>query len=123
MIVFVVSGPPVPKERPRLARNGRTYTPLRTLRYERSVRDAARAAMVGLVRWSTGQRYSVAIEVRVSDARRRDLDNVAKSVLDGLNGLAWIDDCQVDALSIWRERSLKGQDGITVRVAYMGEDQ
>lgn len=36
------------------------------------------------------------------DRIRRDLDNVIKSILDGLNGIAWDDDSQVDEIYIRR---------------------
>jgi Holliday junction resolvase RusA-like endonuclease len=38
---FTVFGPPRPKERPRLGKGGRTYTPPRTVQYERAVREVA----------------------------------------------------------------------------------
>jgi crossover junction endodeoxyribonuclease RusA len=38
---------------------------------------------------------SVTLRLWFPDRRRRDLDNVAKSVLDGLNGVAYADDSQI----------------------------
>lgn len=114
---FEVPGPPVPKGRPRLARNGRTFTPQRTIRYERAVRDAA--FRYRPESWPMRERYSVVIQCFVSDSRRRDLDNVAKSILDGMNGAAWDDDSQVDALVVVRDRSQKGFDRATISVRVM----
>jgi Holliday junction resolvase RusA-like endonuclease len=48
------------------------------------------------------ERYAVAISVFAPDKRRRDLDNIAKSILDGCNGVLWDDDAQVDGLTVVR---------------------
>lgn len=48
-------------------------------------------------------RLAVEIEAHVPDKRRRDLDNLFKSVLDSLTHAGvWLDDSQVDELSIKR---------------------
>lgn len=90
---FVVPGRPRPKERPRVIRRGGrtiTYTPGTTREYEAAVAWAARAAGV---RPATGP---VAVEVVFYvSGRSPDPDNLAKAVLDGLNGIAYADDRQV----------------------------
>ena len=101
MIEFVVPGRPVPKGRPRLGVRGRkayVYTPPETREYER---------LVGWVAKSAGCRpvegpVSVALSVYVKG--RLDADNIAKSILDGLNGVAYEDDDQVVELHIWKYR-------------------
>jgi len=35
---------------------------------------------------------------------RRDIDNMAKLILDALNKVAWADDHQIDELILWRGR-------------------
>ena len=48
-------------------------------------------------------RLHVAIDAHVPDKRRRDLDNLLKSVLDSLTHAGcWLDDEQIDALMIVR---------------------
>lgn len=80
---FTVPGCPVPWERvtPKGA-GGRTLTPLRTRNYEGAVGGYARASGVRL----SGRPVRVRIECFFPDRRRRDLDNIAKAVLDGLQG-------------------------------------
>lgn len=95
----VVPGPPQPKERPRVARGG-AYTPSRTSAYEWRVLCAAKVARPR--RWPMDARYRVSIVAHFADRRRRDLDNVAKAVLDGLNDVVWGDDSQVDDMRIVR---------------------
>ncbi len=46
--------------------------------------------------------------------RKPDADNVAKSVLDALNGVAWLDDAQVTHLSV---RKLERRRAVTPRTA------
>lgn len=90
---FVVVGPPVPKERPRVFR-GHAITPKRTLSYERLVGLCARAAGVRVLEGHV----RVRAVFYCADERRRDIDNLVKSILDGLNGVAWADDSQVKHL-------------------------
>lgn len=84
---FTVFGPPQPKQRARKGKGGRWYTPNPTRRYERAVRNVA-----VLHRPPDGERYEVVVVCYFADARRRDADNVLKSVMDSCNGVLWADD-------------------------------
>lgn len=90
---WTVAGNPVPKARAR-AGNGHHYTPKRTEDYEAKVRASAPVGLPCLA----GQ-----VRIRVTfyrkDAQPCDLDNLCKSVLDGLNRRAFKDDRQV----VWLE--------------------
>jgi Holliday junction resolvase RusA-like endonuclease len=44
----------------------------------------------------------VSILAVFADVRRRDLDNVCKSVTDALNGVAYLDDAEVDEVHLVR---------------------
>jgi len=46
---------------------------------------------------------------------RPDLDNMAKAVLDSLNGVAWVDDSQVSRLVV--EKSYGTEARTTVRIS------
>ena len=49
-------------------------------------------------------RLAVSIVAHVPDKRRRDLDNLLKSVLDALTHAGvWLDDSQIDSLAIARD--------------------
>jgi crossover junction endodeoxyribonuclease RusA len=101
MIRITVPGRPVPKARPRLGVRGRkafVYTPMATKEYEK---------LVGWVAKATGCRpvkMPVAVVLDVYIKRKLDADNIAKSILDGLNGIAYEDDDQVVELLVRKHR-------------------
>jgi len=96
-LCFTVPGPPVGKQRPRTVRgrNGgvHTYTPGKTLAYERLV--ALEAVAAGARRQALEAPYAIELLIWWPDRRRRDADNVLKSIMDALNGVVWADDCLV----------------------------
>ena len=96
--------------RPRHMRNGHTYMPREYTAYKERVAEAYRAAggidfgdmpvgvTIDIMRELPGSRPK-----RVPsepDTYKPDVDNVAKSVLDALNGVAYRDDSQVVSLSV-----------------------
>lgn len=113
MYAFTVHGDPKGKARPRFVRAGagvRTYTPKTTAEYERTICEAYKAA--------GGEKMDGPIEVRIvaffripksatvkerkakgngkeRPTKKPDLDNIAKVVMDALNGVAYRDDSQV----------------------------
>lgn len=99
MIAFTVPGCPRPKERARRGNKGGWYTPRRTSTYEAAVGWFARAA--GVRRPLDGP-VSLTLTLWFPDRRRRDQDNVTKSVMDALNGIVWRDDSQVAKLVVMR---------------------
>lgn len=100
--IFEVHGKPVPKGRPRFNRaTGRTYTPERSRKYEQNV--ATVAAFRRPAGWPFDARYRVKLTAWCPTKRRVDVDNVAKSVLDALNGIAFDDDSRVVDLHVTRE--------------------
>lgn len=109
---IVVNGRPVPKGRPRLGRRGRVFTPEKTLIAEAEIREAW-VALDGPI--FEGQ---VSLTVLFNDKEtvvtvtefdgqksklRGDLDNYVKTLMDGLNGVAWADDKQVHHIEATKE--------------------
>ena len=98
---------PVPKARPRFTRNGGCYTPTNTAVYEQILYAEAKKA--GVQPAPKGTPVYVEVEFHIpypvsmsrkhrafaQPAVRPDVDNLAKAVLDGLNGVAWHDDKQI----------------------------
>jgi crossover junction endodeoxyribonuclease RusA len=95
VIRFTVPGPPVPKARARIIHRAsgaiQAFTPEATAKYELKVGLCARTAGI---RPDKGE-LALSVWFYTPNARRMDLDNLLKSVMDGLNGIAWEDDSQV----------------------------
>ena len=104
-VYFIVPGPAKAKERPRMGRNGRIYTPDSTHKYEKLVRECygdnksfeKKFIIMKIIFWfEIPKSYSK--EKRQDCAEgfirpsRGDIDNYIKSILDGLNKVAYNDD-------------------------------
>ena len=127
---FIVPTEPCGKGRPRFSRGGHAYTPEKTARAENLVTLTAQEAMQG--RMPTERPVRVQIEAfftiprSVSQKRRNamaeapcmkkpDTDNVAKLVLDAMNGVVYSDDAQVVSLELIKRWSLI--PGVRVKVS------
>ena len=93
-VAFTVHGCPVPKAR--AGRNGgRSFTTAATRKYERAIAWAATDAISCRGAWPRNAAYRLEVAMYFPDARRRDADNVLKSICDAGNKLLWRDDTQV----------------------------
>lgn len=133
---FVVDGKPVGKDRPRFTRSGHTYPTKKNQDYMRLVGESYKAA--------GGHWYGRApVKIRIiadmqlpkrtpkkmiekllavlHPIKRPDVDNIAKIVMDGLNGIAYVDDAQVWKLEIEKRNALEGK--VTVWVEGEEEQQ
>lgn len=119
VIAFRVPGLPRAKERPRMSNRhgvGRVYTPQKTQNFEATVRLAAAQAMGGGVGFagavevqmivrlapppsSTPRQRDAMLSGSNLPAKRPDLDNVIKAVLDGCASVAFRNDRDVVKLS------------------------
>lgn len=98
---IIIETRPVPKGRPRLGRRGRVFTPEKTLQAEALVRGAWDGPTFEGPVWISIMFTTTEIHITVGEMEtansklRGDVDNYVKTVMDGLNGAAWIDDKQV----------------------------
>jgi len=111
---LVMTITPKPKERPRAAIIGghaRIFTPKTTEAYEKEIRAAwvrangdkpeegpLRARIyfgLPIPKSETKGNKLQMIQRKVFPTKKPDLDNLAKAVLDALNGVAYKDDCQI----------------------------
>lgn len=123
-----VQGTPVGKGRPRFTRTGHTYTPEKTRSYEQAVALECRKAMKGREPSDLPQHVSVGVSILPpkswSKAKRAkalhgeikpgkpDIDNFLKSILDGCNGIAFVDDSQV--VSVYAVKEYAETEGVRV---------
>jgi Holliday junction resolvase RusA-like endonuclease len=131
MITFFVPGQPVAKGRARSTKTGHHYTPAKTRAYESLVRAEAVRAMRGKppadcpvalelvfqmqipVSWPAWKN-SAAFAGTIAPTTKPDASNTVKSVEDALNGIAWVDDCQITQLTVKKEYSI--QPGVLISV-------
>ena len=124
---FVIPGPPVGKGRPRFSTVGgtpRSYTPAVTREYEALIAARATEAMAGReplqtpltvyiyasmsvpLSWSKAKRQA-ALEGDIYPARP-DVDNISKTVLDGMQGVVFENDSQVTYLKVTKKYTEEG---------------
>lgn len=112
VVSFTAYGEPKSKQRPRVVR-GRAYTPMETLLAERAIAESYRAVSEHLFEHDV----VVSIDFFNGNRRRRDIDNMAKLVMDALNGVAFVDDYQVVGLNLRKFFTEKERARTVVRVA------
>jgi Holliday junction resolvase RusA-like endonuclease len=95
VVRFTVFGEPRSKQRARVTRYG-AYTPKETLIAEDNIRQVWRSLETDKFAYSV----LVSIDFYNGNKRRRDIDNMAKLVLDALNKEAYVDDNQIVSLEL-----------------------
>ena len=113
VVKFIVLGTPTAKGRPRMTRQGHTYTPQKTVMYENLVRleyqrqcgsfqfdrdallDVRMIAYYPIPKSVSQKNRQMRADHRIRPMKRPDVDNVCKSILDSLNQIAYHDDAQV----------------------------
>lgn len=94
MLSVVIPGPPVAKQRARVGKGGRVYTPPETRSYEQKVAFIA-GHEARKAKWKLTDQ-PVEIDVRIYRARATgDLSNFVKAIEDGMNGIIYVDDRQI----------------------------
>ena len=109
-IEFTINGECVPKARPRFSKFGHVYTTPKTRAYENIVKSTAidnrvpcvtTALRVELIIYKSipksfsKSKRKLANEGKIYPIVKPDIDNYVKSVLDGLNGVLFVDDKQI----------------------------
>ena len=116
---FEIVGEPQGKGRPRFSTRGgfvKTYTPEKTASYENFVKVcylnkykgqkldgeiiAEIIAYFSIPKSFSKKKRLEAIEGKIRPTKKPDTDNIAKTILDSLNGIAFEDDKQVVALLV-----------------------
>lgn len=130
IFTFEIVGEPQGKGRPRFSTRGgfvKTYTPEKTASYENFVKVcylnkykgqkldgeiiAEIIAYFSIPKSFSKKKRVQAIEGKIMPTKKPDTDNIAKTILDSLNGIAFEDDKQVVALLV---KKLYGEEAKVV---------
>ena len=131
-ISFTVYGQPKGKGRPRFSKFGHVYTPQKTADYENNVQLSAGIAMRGIslfadpieveinAYFDIPQSYSkkkkqMALSGELLPAKKPDIDNIQKAILDGCNKIVWSDDAIICKIIMTKEYSEKPRIEVKVR--------
>lgn len=130
MIRVEIEGEPIGKARPRVC-NGHAFTPQKTADYEELVKLCFKTqnkadycltgavsveikAYFGVPKSDSKEVFDKKIVGKIKPTKKPDIDNVAKIILDALNGLAFADDKQVVELNVKKAYSLNPRVEVTV---------
>ena len=120
---------PVPKGRPRFTRTGHSYTPQKTQEFEKTVctyySDNCGEYFDGAIKvylrfympipkGVSKKKHLLMVHKEIKHISKPDLDNLAKSVLDSVNGIAYKDDSQITVLHI--EKAYGEEPGIELKI-------
>ena len=129
---FEVLGEIVGKERPRVnVYTCRVYTPNKTKDYEFLVQQYFRMkypkyetlkgrisiniiAYLKIPKSTSKTKIQEMLENKISPTKKPDVDNIAKSILDAMNGLVFEDDNQVSKISVEKRFALEEKAVIEV---------
>ena len=121
-IRFEVQGEPKAKARPRVTRSGIAYTPKNTILYENLVRtsfqqsypdhipidcevEAIITAYFSIPKSASQRKKELMGFGLINPTKKPDLDNIAKAILDSLNGIAYKDDSQIVSMVVSKKYS------------------
>lgn len=120
---FTVQGEPISKARARFTKRGSkvvSYTPQKTLDGEQAV---AAAFLAVTNKRSTDDEATYAVHAHFINGtrQRRDVDNMVKLILDGLNAVAWPDDNQVTEIAARKSWGPKTEARTEVTIYRIGQ--
>lgn len=129
---FEVPGEIVGKERPRINMyTGRVYTPNKTKDYEFLVQQYFKIkypryqvlegrleiniiAYLKIPKSTSKVKTQEMLDNKISPTKKPDVDNIAKSILDAMNGFVFKDDNQVSKIGVEKRFALEEKAVITV---------
>lgn len=133
MIKFNIPGTPQGKARARTTKFG-SYTPYKTVLYENYIKlcyqqvsnhisdkplEVYISAYYEPTKSTSKKDRQKMLEGLIKPTKKPDIDNIAKVILDALNGVAYKDDTQVILLQV--EKYYCDHSGVTVNIAEVGD--
>lgn len=129
-ISLTIPGKPFGKQRPRVLKNGITYTPKETVNYETLIKELYiiqhfRKQLEGPVRMYIKAYFPIPKSVskrkkeemiagKIRPVKKPDMDNIIKIIADALNGLAYRDDSQIVECTI--EKYFSDEERVEIEI-------
>ena len=126
---FTIKGKPVGKARPRVTKNG-VYTPQKTKDKQKQIQAEYikqgnvhygdnSLKFTGIVEYAIPKSTTKAIKQQMLEGDivprvKPDIDNVAKLIMDALNGIAYKDDSQIAEIHLIKKYSLEPKTTIRI---------
>ncbi len=126
MIKITIPGSPIGKGRPKFSTFGgypKAYTPQKTVNYENLVKlsyqqqcndkpypkeislRAEIKAYFAIPKSASKTKRDMMLKGQINPTKKPDTDNIAKAILDALNGIAYYDDSQIVDLTLYKRYS------------------
>lgn len=122
-MIVIVEGEIVGKQRPRVCKHG-TFTPKKTKDYEQLIRNSYMAqdgrffekgipVQINIKAYKKPPKSTTKKNLKLIGlgllpwTKKPDIDNICKSVLDALNGIAYADDGQITKIRASKEYTLQ----------------
>ncbi len=118
MIKLIIPGPPCAKQRPRMTKQGHTYTPKETINAETLIKqlyitehfnkqlngalELSVFAYFPIPKSANKKQREAMLKGDIRPTKKPDWDNVGKLVSDALNGLAYHDDSSIVAAHVYK---------------------
>lgn len=125
---FIIEGKTVAKQRPRRGKHGVFYTPQKTKDYEKKVQWSYLSCRHRTFFYDEPLKATIKIYVKKPRYTKKeypttkpDTDNQIKSILDGLNKLAYTDDCQVIDFDV--SKRYADRDFVKVKLEEVTKDE
>ena len=139
-IELTIEGDPVGKGRPRVTTRGKfahAYTPKKTKNYEQHVRNTYKSkynfshmlhgplesevlAFFPIPKAASKKKKQFMVDNVIANTHKPDIDNIEKSILDSLNGLAYDDDSQIISLKGEKRYSDNPRVELKIKVTFEG---
>lgn len=139
-ITLELPGEPKGKQRPRVTMRGgfaTAYTPKETVNYETYVKTcyiqqnrhemlegsikAEIKAYFSIPKSTSKKKHKLMADGEIKNTKKPDCDNIAKIILDSLNGIAYHDDSQICELSV--EKLYGEQPRVVLTLSELEENQ
>lgn len=134
--ILVVEGEPTGKGRPRFTKKGVAYTPEKTREYERKVKLAVQkqnteniyfieavnceiVANFPIPKNTPKKKKELMLSNDLLPLKKPDCDNIAKIILDSLNGVLYDDDKQITSIIVYKKYS----ENPNVTIAFSGKKE